>query len=416
MPFLRRIDFPEFEKLVPQSLLRRDLMTIDEGTSDNEILEIIELIPNKSIQELIFDLSIALQQGHNEEAHLRLKLFRGDAADAIEHSKLFSQAIESGANSNIIVTLSDLPPKELKRLFDGEKFEDWMLFLHPDQQHIVNADFDSPTILKGVSGSGKTVVLLHRTRRLARLYPGQTIGVLTLNRTLANHLKLLIRRLCLDGEDQHLQVDAYFDYFQRISKHIGSENYLQQYKDLLPSGHPMQNTLNNALEYNKNIANLVAPIIRDMKIISSNSESLAHESCTETTEDTWRDFWRDGIERDENNARQKVALIEMIRKNYDIDEENYIRDEFTLIRSAFPLSEWTERFDNQPNSYLSYARKGRTIRIPERARRWVIRLLRRYEEYMLAGAMVDEMGLAQALFPSIKKLSNLPSGISRGVY
>jgi hypothetical protein len=44
-------------------------------------------------------------------------------------------------------------------------------------------------VLKGASGSGKTCILVHRARYLARKYPGQRIAVLTLSETLAGLLQ-----------------------------------------------------------------------------------------------------------------------------------------------------------------------------------------------------------------------------------
>ena len=45
--------------------------------------------------------------------------------------------------------------------------EQWQLFLHPDQRALVQRSFSGPARLRGISGSGKTVVALHRAKRLA---------------------------------------------------------------------------------------------------------------------------------------------------------------------------------------------------------------------------------------------------------
>lgn len=46
--------------------------------------------------------------------------------------------------------------------------EDWMVYLRPDQQAIVERDHDGPSRVLGPAGTGKTVVGLHRARELAR--------------------------------------------------------------------------------------------------------------------------------------------------------------------------------------------------------------------------------------------------------
>ena len=46
--------------------------------------------------------------------------------------------------------------------------EDWMIFLHPDQEQLVQQAHRGPALVRGPSGTGKTVVGLHRARFLAR--------------------------------------------------------------------------------------------------------------------------------------------------------------------------------------------------------------------------------------------------------
>ena len=66
---------------------------------------------------------------------------------------------------------------------DYSQFQEWMVYLHPDQKRVAETDFDRPVVLTGVSGSGKTCVLIHRARYLAKKYPTERIGILTLNRS-----------------------------------------------------------------------------------------------------------------------------------------------------------------------------------------------------------------------------------------
>jgi superfamily I DNA/RNA helicase len=389
-PFLERFPFPEFEQLIPQTRLQKDLKSIREETGPTEILEIIELITTTDTRNLIFDLIVAAKDGRYEEAEVRLRVFRGEAESVVKNTELLDSALISGENTDSIITFNDLPPEELTRLLDSERFEDWMLFLHPEQKRIVDEDFEMPAVLKGVSGSGKTVVLIHRARRLAQKYPNEKIGILTLNRSLAELLQLLVDRLCLNGENRNIYVDAYYDYFQKLLNHFGAQEYLETFVEQLPPRHPMVAAVRDALKYHNNLANQFSPKSR------------------ETLNDTWREYWRDEVTKDVSADYVKRALIEAIRGEFDA--EDYIRDEFTLVRSAFPVA---ERTSQTGSGYYSYDRKGRTINFPEKVRGLVISLLLRYEEYMFAGAMLDEIGLSQALFPSIKKLQNLPDHLNR---
>jgi len=53
--------------------------------------------------------------------------------------------------------------------------EDWMLYLHPAQQRMVDLNNDGPIRVRGGAGTGKTVVALHRARRLATTEQGKVL-------------------------------------------------------------------------------------------------------------------------------------------------------------------------------------------------------------------------------------------------
>ena len=57
--------------------------------------------------------------------------------------------------------------EEFQRALKGD-MEEWMLFLAPSQRYLSLRDYNGPARVKGVSGSGKTVVALHRARYLAK--------------------------------------------------------------------------------------------------------------------------------------------------------------------------------------------------------------------------------------------------------
>jgi superfamily I DNA and RNA helicase len=70
-----------------------------------------------------------------------------------------------------------------------------MVFLHEGQKRVVDEDFEMPAVLTGVSGSGKTCVLVHRAKRLSRKYPQDRILVLTLNKSLARLIENLVTQI-----------------------------------------------------------------------------------------------------------------------------------------------------------------------------------------------------------------------------
>ena len=89
-------------------------------------------------------------------------------------------------NSESFITFDD--PDEFSNFFANHSMSDWMLFLHPEQKKIAEKDFRGPARLRGVSGSGKTSVLVHRARYLAKKYR-QPVLLVTLTESMR---KLLI--------------------------------------------------------------------------------------------------------------------------------------------------------------------------------------------------------------------------------
>ena len=57
--------------------------------------------------------------------------------------------------------------EELRRIIEDGDFGAWRVFLHPEQREYVEKDYSGAFRLSGGAGTGKTVVLLHRARRLA---------------------------------------------------------------------------------------------------------------------------------------------------------------------------------------------------------------------------------------------------------
>jgi len=89
---------------------------------------------------------------------------------------------------------------EFKRALAGT-MEEWMLFLAPQQKQLVTRSYNGPARVKGVVGSGKTVVAIHRCRHLACAAKDQGHKVLFL--TYGNRLPRVVSHLLkrLVGED-----------------------------------------------------------------------------------------------------------------------------------------------------------------------------------------------------------------------
>lgn len=78
---------------------------------------------------------------------------------------------------------------ELRRVIEGGDFAAWRTFLHPEQRRYVEQDYNGAFRLSGGAGTGKTVVAIHRARRLAHHNPDARIILTTFNATLAQGMR-----------------------------------------------------------------------------------------------------------------------------------------------------------------------------------------------------------------------------------
>jgi hypothetical protein len=100
------------------------------------------------------------------------------------------------AASEEFITFDD--PAALEEVLERGTLEQWQLFLHPDQRALVQRSFSGPARLRGISGSGKTVVALHRAKRLAidAITRNEKILFTTFDKGLAAAAAHLLDTLC----------------------------------------------------------------------------------------------------------------------------------------------------------------------------------------------------------------------------
>jgi len=73
-------------------------------------------------------------------------------------------------------------------------WDQWTVFLHPSQRHVVNREFGGPARVSGSAGTGKTVVALHRTAAIKKR-PQAKVLLTTFSSPLANALEHKLRML-----------------------------------------------------------------------------------------------------------------------------------------------------------------------------------------------------------------------------
>ncbi len=126
---------------------------------------------------------------------------------------------------------------ELQRILDAP-LEQWRVFLHPSQRKLVERSFAGPARVLGGAGTGKTVVAMHRARRLASKLtnPREKVLFTTYTKNLAADIQQNLRQICTTDELRRIEVtnlDAWVAQFLKSRGYdytiMYSERKLEEY-------------------------------------------------------------------------------------------------------------------------------------------------------------------------------------------
>lgn len=171
--------------------------TLFVGYRDQELIDIgvpEEVLPNIRALDNINQLDL-VERLLPEDVHNRLcEIALGIADIPIVADKKLKKSLEKHEGGKDLYRFID--SEEFKRALAGD-MEDWMLFLAPHQKRLINRTYHGPARIKGVAGSGKTVVAIHRARRLAREASNRNKKVLflTYGSRLPNVIDYLLKHL-----------------------------------------------------------------------------------------------------------------------------------------------------------------------------------------------------------------------------
>lgn len=369
-PLLAQLSGIDWKSIIPSNTLRNALLKINADTDDEEIIAIHEDIERIDVDlaACFIDLVDLLRQGKLRAAEEREALFLGGRRPVEATEVLGEEVLSDPVNSDVLVRLGRLTEEQQKLWEDPAKFQEWILFPHPDQRRIIDEDFDRPTIVGGVSGSGKTCALVHRALRLAGQYKERVL-ILTLNRSLANLIETLIR-LLPGSADSKIEVLAYYDYLARLLEHWGLQGLLSAYRAV---GRDLAVDTLRDQHGPRGMRDLIRP--RQEDEIAKKWQRHAEERRLTT------------------DQKREVERLEIYLYDQDttLDLGRYLRQELDLVRSSF-------RTANRYEGYASdgYPRRGRAIQMAENRRGAVLALLDSWERYQISKAFHDEMQLTQA--------------------
>ena len=144
----------------------------------------------------------------------------------------FAKALQSDSSKKSFVIVDG--EEELKRIM-AEPLEKWRIFLHPTQRKIVNKSFSGAARVLGGAGTGKTVVAMHRAKRMAEITEqGKRILFTTFTKNLADDIKENLRKIATVDQMKKIEVINLDAWVSSFLKDQGYE-YTITYGDELDS-------------------------------------------------------------------------------------------------------------------------------------------------------------------------------------
>lgn len=331
--------------------LVQDVRSIESISSDDQIQDVSLLCGDHEHQLTVMDVLLSLKSGDVVNAKNRIDLYTGHATPVVD---LEPKQIEKIQSSESTVLVSDVDPVLFKHFVETASFEQWMLYLHPSQREYVAKDFDGPAKLAGVSGSGKTCVVVHRALRLADMYKDEPVLIVTLSAALASLIDRLIDSQRGEQRPGNIKVTSIFDLC--YDKLLEFEPERKDY-------------------YTK-------------RTIAKNPHAIS-----EHIDEIWREYFLCDANNFDADAMFDVVQTLNVRGVFASD---YLRQEIDFIRSGFR--------PGYRNRYLDMLREGRVIPLDERYRLSILDGLDGWEKKMQAVGAVDDMGIVTALSQYIDAL------------
>lgn len=344
LTFLDEVSVDRLLDGVPRNICKK-LESITVATSDEEIISIVSLINNERLSNSLYDILLFLREDNHTEAEYAVKSYFGELVD-VEQADV---PLIDGQNIQYIPADSNDYFKIIDHFSKISDYREWMLFMHPEQEKFVDEDYTGPVKLTGVSGSGKTCILVKRACALAKKYPEERILILTLNRSLANLIKDLVEKAALEEVRPRIDVMPFFSLCQKLLHDFEPEN------DKL-------------------------------------YDDRTWKSC-EHIDEIWREYYRCELNNYDARVLQRIH-DSLIGRN--IDAENYIREELDWIRSAIAT---TNR-----EQYLQAERSGRSYAFDKSFRQDILKGLHYWERKMRAIGVTDYLGISTALYRYLDKL------------
>lgn len=332
-PLLRVLSKDEWNRLALSEAAAQFASSVTaqdwESDADGVLARLTQLADDRKAN-LLWDLLYHSHQREWSEFHQRLGVDKGHAVVVAASEVAPTMLAPNSSESFITFDDSDA----LTAFFDSNSMADWMLFLHPEQKKVVDKELRGPARLRGVSGSGKTSVLIHRARHLAKKYK-QPVLLVTLTESMRKLLDQLADELC--GVERGL---------------ISTKTMSAAAKQVVEEVHPRRLTFFTVLSAERQ-AHLIAEIVTRVR-------------------------QHDDFERTPMKPMGEEGL------------SKFLRDEIAYVRSRLRASEVDRYADTH-----AFRRQGRGLALNEVARRVVLDALRFYDAELEKRHTLDHEGIVR---------------------
>lgn len=216
---------------VPEIKARPSAAPLFEAFTDEELVSVgipmdyLDLVRTVRTEPELNGLSGKLP----EEAMQSLYALRGGETIASIIKTTFSDSRPVGENDFEAALDNPITRSQFAVMEDEEAFrsfmeapmEKWRVFLHPSQRRLVEHDYAGPARITGGAGTGKTVVIVHRAKMLARACADdEKVLVTTFSATLADDIAKRLASICSAAELARIEVTTVDSLAGRLAKKL----------------------------------------------------------------------------------------------------------------------------------------------------------------------------------------------------
>ncbi len=321
----------KLEAAIPSTAIKYYLRTLTVDFSEKELYTVLKELEDAEKQKLLIDAFRALKEEDVQQAKNFIDIIYNLVQEERDPDDLNDYLADQKLISSDITQVF----KQLEFYFHQAKWYEWMNYLHPDRKKYVDEDYAGPFRLLGVSGSGKTAIVVLRSLRLAQQYPGEAVLILSLNLSLVALIRELLQYADPEGiHSEHIKVMSMWELCRK--------------------------------ELQRNVPAL-DPVMKERRD-GYEAESHISETYMETI---WRDFF---YQKGPDSVGETLSVVIDYLHLWGVSHSEYIKQEFDWIRSAFNPD---HRYE-----YLNADREGRKIPFNNPQRKLILLGLHQWEQHL----------------------------------